>query len=486
MSLQAIAFGTADAARRTRPLARTLVAALFLAIVLLMFAVSSGVLWNLGINYSGVTGAAASKIHPATYLGFATLGLLILARRNPASFFVTLVTRHPGTLAFLLATLLVGGTIVLDSRKGIATIFDTYLLAIVVALIAAELESRDFTRAEKLIHVLLAANALLGLAEYALNTKVFPFRFDGVALDWDARSNGLLGHPLENAQMTGLYIMVLLAGGGAAMPKALRPAAILLQLSALVPFGGRTALLLTLAMTALWLAPRMLGVLRGARLSLPAFAAIAVLAPMLALGVGMIAVGGFFDVITDRFADDGGSAKTRVEMFEIFNNLSAREIFIGASSDVIELAAHLARARARHREPGRAPAALPGRGVHRVPDRGLCIVHDRDREAAAARCRHGDNLLPRDHQFLREHRQQDGRTRAVRRAAAGDVPEAGETLAQLNQIPQERAARSPSAAEIAGSKLRDQSSTASPMPSNRFQNAHGIPPASQTSRTSRM
>jgi hypothetical protein len=336
MSARTLAFAGASAAREARPLSRSLIAGLFFAIVLLLFAVSAGLLWNLGVNYNGVTGAIATKIHPATYLAFATLGLLILARRNPASFFVALVTKHPGTLVFLLATLLVGCTIVLDGRKGIATIFDTYLLAIIVALIAAELETRDFTRVEKLIHVVLAANALLGLAEYALNTKVFPFRFDGVALEWDNRSNGLLGHPLENAQITGLYIMVLLAGGGASMPKPLRPAAILLQFAALVPFGGRTALLLTLAMTALWLVPRVLHMLRGARLPLPAFAAIAVLAPLLALGVGLIAVGGFFDVMTDRFADDGGSAKTRLEMFEIFNQLSAREIFIGASSDVID------------------------------------------------------------------------------------------------------------------------------------------------------
>jgi hypothetical protein len=336
MGARALAFEGASAAREGRPLSRSLIAGLFFAIVLLLFAVSSGLLWNLGINYNGVTGAIASKIHPATYLAFATLGLLILARRNPASFFVGLVTKHPGTLVFLLATLLVGGTIVLDGRKGIATIFDTYLLAIIVALIAAELETRDFTRVEKLIHVLLAANALLGLAEYALNTKVFPFRFEGVVLEWDYRSNGLLGHPLENAQMTGLYVMVLLAGGGTSMSKSVRAAAILLQLAALVPFGGRTALLLTLAMTALWLVPRVLQLLRGARLPLPAFAAIAVLAPLLALGVGLIAIGGFFDVITDRFADDGGSAKARVEMFEIFNQLSAREIFIGASSSVID------------------------------------------------------------------------------------------------------------------------------------------------------
>jgi hypothetical protein len=94
--------------------------------------------------------------------------------------------------------------------------------------------------------------------------------------------------------------MVLLNGGGASMPKSLRPAAILLQLAALVPFGGRTALLLTLAMAALWMVPRVLHMLRGARLSLPAFAAIAALAPLLVLGVGLVAVGGFFDVITDR------------------------------------------------------------------------------------------------------------------------------------------------------------------------------------------
>jgi hypothetical protein len=335
MSLQAFAFESV-APRAARPLACTFIAALFLVIVLVLFSVSSGVLWNLGINYNGVTGAIASKIHPATYLAFATLGLLMLARRNPASFFVALVTKHPGTLVFLLATLLVGGIIVLDGRKGIATIFDTYLLAIIVALIAAEMETRDFTRAEKLIHVLLAANALLGLAEYALNTRVFPFRFDGAALEWDYRSNALLGHPLENAQITGLYIMVLLAGGGASMPKSLRPAAILLQLAALVPFGGRTALLLTVAMAALWMVPRVLQVLRGARLSLPVLAAIAVLAPLVTLGVGLIAAGGFFDVITDRFDDDGGSAKARVEMFAIFDHLSAHDIFIGASSNVID------------------------------------------------------------------------------------------------------------------------------------------------------
>ena len=225
--------------------------------------------------------------------------------------------------------------IVLDGRKGIATIFDTYLLAVAVALIAAELDARDLVRAEKLIHVLLAANAALALFEYAVGYRFFPFRFEGVELEWDMRSTGLSGHPLENAQLTSIYIMALLAGGGASMPAALRPAAVLLQLAAMVPFGGRTATLLTLAMMTLWLVPRIVHLLRGGRMSLVAFASVAILVPVLALAVGAIAAGGFFDVLLVRFVDDSGSAKTRLEMFEIFSQLSAHDILVGANPEMI-------------------------------------------------------------------------------------------------------------------------------------------------------
>jgi hypothetical protein len=324
----------------TRNIPRTgvqvMLAGLFLAITTLLFTVSSGLLWNLGINYSGLTGAIASKIHPATYLASFTFALLLLARRNPASFLVGLITRHSGTLAFLLATLLLGAYILLDGRKGIATVVDTYLLAVMVALIAAAIGPRDLTRTERLIHALLACNAALALIEYLIDYRLFPFRFEGMAFEWDKRSSALLGHPLENAQVTGIYIMILLAGGGPAMPRLLRPAAILLQLAAMIPFGGRTALTVTLVLMTLWMIPRVLHVLRGGRLPLPAFAAIAVLAPMLMLAVGLFAVGGFFDVMLDRFEDDGGSAQSRLAMFEVFGHLSLGDIVMGANPEMID------------------------------------------------------------------------------------------------------------------------------------------------------
>jgi hypothetical protein len=315
---------------------RVIIANLFLVIVALLFAVSGGLLWYFGINYDGVTGAIASKIHPATYLAMLTLALLIVARRNPASYLVQLITEHPGTLAFLLATMLLGAYIALDGRKGITTVIDTYLMSIALVLIASSLDSRDLRRAEKFIHVIMAVNAALALVEYALDHRFFPYRFEGLAFEWDKRSGALFGHPLENALITGTYIMALLAGGGTALPKSLRVPMVLLQFAALVPFGGRTSLLLTFAMSTLWLVPPMVRVLRGQRVSLLVFAAVATITPLLCLVLGAASVGGFFDVFTERFVDDGGSAESRLAMFEIFDQLSIHDILLGGGADLID------------------------------------------------------------------------------------------------------------------------------------------------------
>src|SRR4051812_16032848 len=74
--------------------------ALIKLIVLLLFIVSGGMLWELGLNYDGITGAAASKIHPATYVTVLAFMLFVLARRNPASLLSRLASRHPGSVTF--------------------------------------------------------------------------------------------------------------------------------------------------------------------------------------------------------------------------------------------------------------------------------------------------------------------------------------------------------------------------------------------------
>src|SRR5215470_14675163 len=310
---------------------------LFTATVAMMFTLSGGVLWQLGVNYDGITGSVASKIHPATYLGLATFGLFAVARRNPAGFVAMFITRYPGALCFLLATGLLGLAIVFDQRRGIATVFDTYLLAVILGVLGSELGSRDLARVEKLLHVLFAANAALVLVEYVIDYRFFPYRFDGEAFEWDKRSTGLFGHPLENAALIGTYLMVLVAGGGAAMPRLLRAPAAMLQLAAMVPIGGRTALVVALAMLTLAMAPRAVRLLlSGGRMSLRAAAVAAAAAPLAVLAVAAFAAGGFFDLVAERFVDDGGSAQARLEMFEIFKQLSVRGILLGGQSELVD------------------------------------------------------------------------------------------------------------------------------------------------------
>src|SRR5882724_11000082 len=82
----------ATAARGNTRIVEATIGGLFFVVVFLLFAVSSGMLARLGINHGGVTGAVLSKVHPATYLAFAAVALIIVARRNPASYFASLLT----------------------------------------------------------------------------------------------------------------------------------------------------------------------------------------------------------------------------------------------------------------------------------------------------------------------------------------------------------------------------------------------------------
>src|SRR5262245_33765508 len=77
-----------------------------------------------------------------------------------------------------------------------------------------------------------------------------------------------------------------------------------------------------------------------------------------------------------------------------------------------------------HRESGGAAGALPGRDLHLVPGGRLYAVSVPTRAIASTRVRTRLLLLPRHHQFLRKHIQQDRVARAIRGADVGDVSQA--------------------------------------------------------------
>ena len=144
------------------------------------------------------------------------------------------------------------------------------------------------------------------------------------------------GHMLSNSLITGQYATILMCGGGRAAPKSLRMPMILLQMAALVASGGRTALICG-SVIAIWSLSRwILSMLTGARLSRLEAAAYCI-APLLAAVIMLVMVeAGFFSVVIDRFVDDGGSAATRRQMFDIFSYIPPGELLFSPDVELVD------------------------------------------------------------------------------------------------------------------------------------------------------
>src|SRR5205807_3511281 len=103
-------------------------ASLYLGCLALLFTVAGGLLWDLGLNYDGVSGAAASKIHPATYLALLTFAIMLLARRYRGASIFRFLTVERGPLALMTTTMLVLLFSVVAERPGIAGLVDSFCM----------------------------------------------------------------------------------------------------------------------------------------------------------------------------------------------------------------------------------------------------------------------------------------------------------------------------------------------------------------------
>ena len=310
--------------------------ALFFLTVVVLFCVSGGMLWSMGLNYDGVSGSAASKIHPSTYLAFLLVAAIAVARGNPIAFVAELPERHFPTLVFAGLTLVEIAFIVLQHRPNLATAVDTYLVAAILLIAMSELDDRAVRRIETTIHLIMAANALLALVEFAVDHRFFPYRFEGETFQLDTRSAALNAHPLVNATLTGCYVVVLLVRGGPALTGGLRTGALALQLAALITFGGRTATVLVAAALLLAGTLRLAAVAAGARLRLRTAVGAAFLLPAGAILLLALGEGGFFGRLIERFVSDGGSASSRIGMLALLGDIPLRDLIVGPDPALVE------------------------------------------------------------------------------------------------------------------------------------------------------
>lgn len=304
-------------------------------IVLALFLLSGGILWVLGYNYDGLTGSSVTKIHPATYLTLLVFAWRSVATGNPLSYLAHLNAQRPATMLLLAITLLVFLSVILRGRPNMAGLIDTYIGCCCLVLILSDADERLIGRLRVLLHVIMAANALLCLYEFATKNLLFPFRFDGQAFETDLRPSAFQGHPLINAAVTSTYVLSLMSGARD-LTQARRLAMIGLQLAALVAFGGRTAFVLTLLFGGIYSARASYRYLRQGKVSLLAAAIAILFAGLAPVALTVLISQGFFDAMASRFVSDGGSANARIVMFELFDHFTLSQIIIGPDLDVLD------------------------------------------------------------------------------------------------------------------------------------------------------
>lgn len=294
----------------------------------LLVGVSGGLLWVFGLNYDGLTGSAASKIHPATYLAVALFGWMLLRAGNPVIPVAQALNRRPASVLLTVCGVLLLALIAIRGGNGLAGSIDTFVLAGLLPILLMDRDAATLAQLETVFHLVMLANALLGLYELASGQRFFPFRLDGSAFDWDTRSAALQGHPLSNATVTACYILALAAGGGRCGP-ALRTGMIALQLVALATFGGRSATVITLVLGGAVGLVRLGSVLRRGRIPLIGAACACFALTLVPIAVAVLAAVGFFDTLLDRFSSDGGSAQARVDMLAVFDAIPFRDLLLG-------------------------------------------------------------------------------------------------------------------------------------------------------------
>jgi hypothetical protein len=308
---------------------------LTLVAVTVTFVLSPFALERLGINYVETGGPLFEKIHPATYLMAMALLARLALERHPTRFLVAAMMRRRGATIFLWTVASLIAYAVANLHVPISLLVDTFVFPLLVLALLDGIDETSARLLARLIHVIFAANAVLGLFEMAAGWRLTPIIIRDLDLTTlETRSSALFGHPLANAILTGLYAIILAVGGGRDLPGWARFPVMALQLAAMFCFGGRLATVATLFLITL-LGLRQLGlILAGRRFRAGAALYLAALPAMLVAVAGAYA-GGFFDVLLDRFVSDQGSAQVRVVMLELFSHFTWYQLLFGPDQDLL-------------------------------------------------------------------------------------------------------------------------------------------------------
>jgi hypothetical protein len=224
---------------REQPLSWALGAGQWLIVVLLL-AVSPLTLFMFGWQYFDTGGSPIEKFHPATLLAGALVLLMATQIGNPITGLIALCERHSRLLPYVIANVFMIVYAAQVLKLPVTIFIETFLGAAFVYLVFFEIDDAWAVRLARTTHLLLFVNSLLAMYEIANGFHLTPLVINGELLD-EPRATALLGHPLANAALVGLYVVLLACGGGRDLPAWMQPICFLSAFGSLFAFGGRAA-----------------------------------------------------------------------------------------------------------------------------------------------------------------------------------------------------------------------------------------------------
>lgn len=218
------------------------------AAVAALFAISSMLLTHWDFNYEMAGGSIIEKMHPGSWLAMIAAALAMAAGgvwRTSTTF----LARHPLLIVYLITWTLLLVYIIFVQKLPFTPIIDTFFLPVVIFFLLDRLNSDERRTIATAMHWFMLINSLLGLAEVLSGWRLTPYVVGGEEIVADWRATALLGHPLANACITGIYALILVTGGGMTLSSARRAIALTGATVGMVVFGGRAAMVFLLALS---------------------------------------------------------------------------------------------------------------------------------------------------------------------------------------------------------------------------------------------
>ena len=303
--------------------------ALTVLMALVLFGMSAMTLSALGVAYDQAGGNFLQKFHPATYLACLALAVRFVARPNPFGWLAEQTARFPGATYFVTTWMVMIVFASVVQQAPISPIIDSFLCSIAFLVLYADADERTRAMLRLALHAFMFVNACIGYFEFVTHMRLTPYVTGGKIILHDYRSTALLGHPLVNSGAAAAYALLLIYGADRSINWFLRLFLIGVQLGALVTFGGRTAIVLCVALGSLRMLRPTIEVLGGGRFDMRIALLAALSAPIGIAAVVFLLQRGTFDGLIERFADDKGSSSARVLIFQLFDYFSFDELLFG-------------------------------------------------------------------------------------------------------------------------------------------------------------